>query len=141
MSKFELKLPQMGESVAEGTLTTWLKEVGDPIEMDEAVIEIDTDKVDSEVPSEVEGVMVEKCFQVDDVVKVGQTVAIIEINGEESHPIQAETSSPPEPADEVKESAAHLEADLVRAKDTATVPSPDYGSSTKFYSPLVRNIA
>src|SRR5690606_20698809 len=64
-----------------------------------------------------------------------------EINGEESHPIQAETSSPPEPADEVKESAAHLEADLVRAKDTATVPSPDYGSSTKFYSPLVRNIA
>lgn len=141
MSKFELKLPQMGESVAEGTLTTWLKEVGDPIEMDEAVFEIATDKVDSEVPSEVEGVLVEKCFQVDDVVKVGQTVAIIEINGEESHPIQAETFSPPEPADEVKESAAHLEADLVRAKDTATVPSPDYGSSTKFYSPLVRNIA
>ena len=55
MSKFELKLPQMGESVAEATLTSWLKEVGDTIEMDEAVFEIATDKVDSEVPSEVDG--------------------------------------------------------------------------------------
>jgi len=63
MSKFELKLPRMGESVAEATLTTWLKEVGDTIEMDEAIFEIATDKVDSEVPSEVEGVLVEKCFK------------------------------------------------------------------------------
>ena len=59
MSKFELKLPQMGESVAEATLTNWLKEVGDTIEMDEAVFEIATDKVDSEVPSEVDGVLLE----------------------------------------------------------------------------------
>lgn len=82
MAKFELKLPKMGESVAEATLTSWLKEVGDTIEMDEAVLEIATDKVDSEVPSEVDGVLVEKLFNVDDVVQVGQTIAIIETDGE-----------------------------------------------------------
>ena len=82
MSKFELKLPRMGESVAEATLTSWLKEVGDTIEMDEAIFEIATDKVDSEVPSEVDGVLIEKCFDVDDIVRVGQTVAIIQIDGD-----------------------------------------------------------
>lgn len=60
MAKFELKLPKMGESVAEATLTSWLKEVGDRVELDEPVVEIATDKVDSEIPSEVEGVLVEK---------------------------------------------------------------------------------
>ena len=64
MTKFELKLPKMGESVAEATLTSWLKEVGDTIEEDEAVLEIATDKVDSEVPSEVTGVLVEKLFAI-----------------------------------------------------------------------------
>ena len=60
MAKFEVKLPKMGESVAEATITTWLKEVGETIELDEAIVEIATDKVDSEVPSEVEGVLIEK---------------------------------------------------------------------------------
>ena len=78
MAKFELKLPKMGESVAEATITNWLKNVGDTIAMDEAVLEIATDKVDSEVPSEVSGVLVEQLFGKDDVVKVGQTIAIIE---------------------------------------------------------------
>ena len=62
MSKFELKLPKMGESVAEATLTAWLKEIGDTIEFDEPVVEIATDKVDSEVPSEKKGILIEKCF-------------------------------------------------------------------------------
>jgi len=79
MAKFELKLPKMGESVAEATITNWLKEVGDTIEADEAVLEIATDKVDSEVPSEVDGVLLEMLFNVDDIVKVGQTIAVIEI--------------------------------------------------------------
>ena len=78
MSKFELKLPKMGESVAEATLTAWLKEIGDTIEFDEPVVEIATDKVDSEVPSEKKGILIEKCFKVDDVILVGQTIAIIE---------------------------------------------------------------
>ena len=78
MSKFELKLPKMGESVAEATLTAWLKEIGDTIEFDEPVVEIATDKVDSEVPSEKKGILIEKCFKVDDVILVGQTIAVIE---------------------------------------------------------------
>ena len=68
MARFELKLPKMGESVAEATITNWLKQVGDKIEADEAVLEIATDKVDSEVPSEVSGVLVEQLFQVNDLV-------------------------------------------------------------------------
>ena len=74
MAKFELKLPKMGESVAEATITNWLKNVGESIAADEAVLEIATDKVDSEVPSEVSGTLVEILFQVNDVVKVGQTI-------------------------------------------------------------------
>ena len=141
MSKFELKLPQMGESVAEATLTTWLKEVGDTIEMDEAVFEIATDKVDSEVPSEVEGVLVEKLFEVDDVIKVGQTVAIIETEGDsapESFPemdIKEEEEAVPE------EVAVAVEQPLIQAKETVAAPAADYSSSERFYSPLVKNIA
>ena len=78
MAKFELKLPKMGESVAEATITSWLKEVGDPIEIDDAVVEIATDKVDSDVPSEVTGVLLSKNFEVDQVVKVGEVLAVIE---------------------------------------------------------------
>lgn len=79
MAKFELKLPKMGESVAEATINSWLKEIGDRVEIDESVVEISTDKVDSDVPSEVSGILVEKLFDIDKVVEVGQTIAIIEV--------------------------------------------------------------
>ena len=92
MAKFELKLPKMGESVAEATITSWLKDVGDTIEADEAVLEIATDKVDSEVPSEVDGVLVEKLFDVDDVVQVGQTIAVIETEGGDTVEVKAPTT-------------------------------------------------
>ena len=84
MSKFELKLPKMGESVAEATLTAWLKDIGDSIDFDEAIVEIATDKVDSEVPSEKKGILIEKCFEINDIIKVGETIAIIETDKEES---------------------------------------------------------
>ena len=84
MARFELKLPKMGESVAEATITSWLKEVGDIVELDETVVEIATDKVDSEVPSEVTGTLIEVLFQKDDVVAVGETIAVIEVEGEEA---------------------------------------------------------
>lgn len=140
MSKFELKLPQMGESVAEATLTSWLKEVGDTIEMDEAVFEIATDKVDSEVPSEVDGILVEKLFHVDDVVKVGQTVAIIEINGnnfesdQDSDIISVKEDVPSKVIEE-------LEVAVSGAKETVVAPILDYSGTDRFYSPLVKNIA
>lgn len=137
MAKFELKLPKMGESVAEATLTSWLKEVGDRIEMDEAVLEIATDKVDSEVPSEVDGILVEKLFNVDDVVQVGQTIAVIEIEGEDS----AVTSAPV--AEEVKQEVSTPEvAEVAKTVEIAKeTVAPTISSDTRFYSPLVKNIA
>ena len=134
MAKFELKLPKMGESVAEATLTSWLKEVGDTIEEDEAVLEIATDKVDSEVPSEVSGVLVEKLFDVDDVIQVGQTIAVIEIEGEntvqETSTVAKETVSSPSP-----EVVAKVEATIEVAQTVVQ------SSDKRFYSPLVKKIA
>ncbi|WP_047547913.1 dihydrolipoamide acetyltransferase family protein [Psychroserpens sp. Hel_I_66] len=138
MAKFELKLPKMGESVAEATITSWLKNVGDTIEADEAVFEIATDKVDSEVPSEVDGVLVEKLFDVDDVVQVGQTIAVIETDGDESEPVKTET---PEPVNEDAQepiSVAEVSKTVAVAQDTV---APITNSGDRFYSPLVRNIA
>lgn len=142
MSKFELKLPQMGESVAEATLTSWLKEVGDAVEADEAIFEIATDKVDTEVPSEVEGVLLERCFDVDDVIKVGQTVAIIEVEGAEGVSSGAFTTGEivTEPEAEV---ISEVEQVVTRARETVVsdaTPAP-VSSSERFYSPLVRNMA
>ena len=136
MAKFELKLPKMGESVAEATITSWLKEVGDIIEMDEPVLEIATDKVDSEVPSEVDGKLVEKLFEADDVVKVGQTIAIIETDGE------INDAGDEEQEDEVPAETAQVEETIETAKATAgSESSEDYSDSSRFYSPLVKNIA
>ena len=140
MAKFELKLPKMGESVAEATLTSWLKEVGDTIEADEPVVEIATDKVDSEVPSEVEGILVEKFFDIDDVVQVGQTIAIIEMDGanetEESdkNNVVLEEKGPKE------ESVSALEDSVAAAKQTVSTDAIT-NDGERFYSPLVKNIA
>ncbi|MFL9837987.1 dihydrolipoamide acetyltransferase family protein [Flavobacterium sp. ST-75] len=134
MAKFELTLPKMGESVAEATITNWLKNVGDRIEADEAVLEIATDKVDSEVPSEVSGVLTEILFQVDDVVQVGQTIAYIETEG------GAATEAPK--ATEAAPAAAEAIAKTVEvAQETAATAQVDFSESDKFFSPLVKNIA
>jgi 2-oxoglutarate dehydrogenase E2 component (dihydrolipoamide succinyltransferase) len=136
MAKFELKLPKMGESVAEATITNWLKKVGEKIEVDEAVLEIATDKVDSEIPSEVSGVLSEILFNVDDIVKVGQTIAIIETEGVVSEsPIQ---ESPKEEI--VTEAVAAVQETIETAINTVTAPS-NFSDSDKFFSPLVKNIA
>ena len=140
MAKFELKLPQMGESVAEATLTSWLKEVGESIEADEAVFEIATDKVDSEVPSEVEGVLLEKLFEVNDVIKVGQTVAVIETEGDGQGRTPRRGRSPaPEsaPAEAVEAVATSVE----KAVETVHKSPEVVSHSERFYSPLVRNMA
>ena len=136
MARFELKLPKMGESVAEATITSWLKEVGDTIELDEAVVEIATDKVDSEVPSEVEGTLIEILYQKDEVVAVGETIAIIEIEGEDAGN---------ENLDITKVAAvsqvAEVEKTIEKAAAVVASPISKNSDSGKFYSPLVRNIA
>ena len=136
MAKFELKLPKMGESVAEATITSWLKEVGDTVELDEAIVEIATDKVDSEVPSEVEGTLVEILFEKDAIVAVGQTIAVIEIIGGE------ETSNQSfEEKVEVTEHVAEVQQTIDAASEIKNSPITKTSDSGKFFSPLVRKIA
>lgn len=132
MAKFELKLPKMGESVAEATITNWLKNVGDHINADEAVLEIATDKVDSEVPSEVTGTLTEILFQVNDVVQVGQTIAYIETEG------GVVVDAPKEETTAANIKAIEKQVDS--AKEAVAAPV-DFSDSDKFYSPLVKNIA
>jgi 2-oxoglutarate dehydrogenase E2 component (dihydrolipoamide succinyltransferase) len=136
MAKFELKLPKMGESVAEATITSWLKQVGDTIELDEAVVEIATDKVDSEVPSEVEGKLVEILFEQDTVVAVGQTIAIIETDGNEETPIQTL-----EEKEEIVERVEQVQQTIEAASVIKNSPITKTSDSGKFFSPLVRKIA
>ena len=128
----------MGESVAEATITSWLKEVGDKIELDEAIVEIATDKVDSEVPSEVEGILVEKLFEADAVVEVGQTLAIIETgtNGAATE-AQVEEIKDSEPVQEDVPETIEVAAKTIENTITEIKSSP----TGKFYSPLVKNIA
>jgi 2-oxoglutarate dehydrogenase E2 component (dihydrolipoamide succinyltransferase) len=133
MARFELKLPKMGESVAEATITNWLKEVGDKIEADEAVLEIATDKVDSEVPSEVSGILVEQLFGKDDLVQVGQTIAIIETEGGDTSTTAVAEKVTPEAVAEVSKT--------VEAAQESVATASDFSSSDKFFSPLVKNIA
>ena len=140
MAKFELKLPKMGESVAEATITNWLKNVGDIIEMDEPVLEIATDKVDSEVPSEVNGVLKEILFHVDDVVNVGETLAIIETDSEYDN----DEEIPESYSNEVNENDSQVEEiteKLFESVNTNSSESSQDTSSARFYSPLVKNIA
>ena len=140
MAKFELKLPKMGESVAEATITNWLKNVGDIIEMDEPVLEIATDKVDSEVPSEVNGVLKEILFHVDDVVNVGETLAIIETDSEYDN----DEEIPESYSNEVNENDSQVEEiteKLFESANTNSSESSQDTSSARFYSPLVKNIA
>jgi 2-oxoglutarate dehydrogenase E2 component (dihydrolipoamide succinyltransferase) len=134
MAKFELKLPKMGESVAEATVTNWLKNIGDTIEADEPVLEIATDKVDSEVPSEVDGVLVEILFNTDDVVQVGQTMAIIETNSDAS-------SETVESTTQETESVKQVAATVTAAKDTVAAAVVVSSTQGRFYSPLVKKMA
>ncbi len=148
MSKFELKLPKMGESVAEATLTAWLKEIGDTIEFDEPVVEIATDKVDSEVPSEKKGILIEKCFKVDDVILVGQTIAIIEtdeVDVEKETTIENPASE--EKAEEIikeinseKELAEEMTDSLEKSAKVILESEEAISSNKGFLSPLVKNM-
>ena len=126
----------MGESVAEATITSWLKEVGDMIELDEAIVEIATDKVDSEVPSEVEGTLVEILFDKDAVVGVGQTIAIIETSLDDV----IENQSSPE-TQKIAAQVTHLEKTVEAAVEVTNTPISKTSDSGKFFSPLVRKIA
>jgi 2-oxoglutarate dehydrogenase E2 component (dihydrolipoamide succinyltransferase) len=142
MARFELKLPKMGESIAEATITNWLKEVGDTIETDEIIVEVATDKVDNEIPCEVAGILIEKRFDKDTTVQVGETIAIIETDSKavvvEEKPtvkeiVVEEVSSP-----EIIEA---LEKSIPKPETTNPISTTTSSNSDKFFSPLVKNIA
>jgi len=132
MAKFEIVMPKMGESIIEATITKWLKVVGDPVEEDDALVDIATDKVDSEIPSPVEGTMVELLYNEGDTVEVGKVIAIIETNAAvPDAPVTKDAAPVPDKAAATKES---------KPDDKEDKPA-DFKSSERFYSPLVKNIA
>jgi len=126
-------MPKMGESVSEATVIAWTKEVGDMVELDETIIEIATDKVDSEVPSTHEGTLVEKLFEADDLVQVGQPFAIIEVASEDetaSDEVKVDKKIE-EPKEIINEPLSEKQEDQPIIKNTGD----------RFYSPLVRSMA
>ena len=147
MPKVELVMPKMGESIMEATILKWVKQVGDTVEEDETILEIATDKVDSEIPSPVDGVIKEILFKEEDVVEVGKLIAIIQTEGEEpahsdngqnDQSVEKEVKTEkPKPsgtqAKEVKPMAAPT-------PQSSPMPSSSQGT-TRFYSPLVKSIA
>ncbi len=148
MGKFMLKLPSMGESVTEATLTAWLKEVGETIEIDDSIVEVSTDKVDSDVPSDVEGVLLEKRFELNQVIQVGDVIAVIETEQEieetDTAPeiaIEEETLVEEKPAELPNEVIEIVEAPVQKAVEAVSPQNESAGSTARFYSPLVKNIA
>ena len=129
MTKYNLTLPRMGESVEEATIVNWLKNIGDEVKADDFIVEVATDKVDSEVPCDVDGVLVEKCFEINDVVKVGETLCIIErSDAQQEKIIQAIPN-----LDLIVEDENNQE--IIEAKENINKKSDD-----SFLSPLVRSI-
>ncbi|WP_333662794.1 dihydrolipoamide acetyltransferase family protein [Chishuiella changwenlii] len=132
MSDYKLILPSMGEGVMEATVTNWLKNIGDKITEDESVVEIATDKVDSDVPTPVSGVLKEILIPVDGIAKVGEPIAIVSIDG-----VVEEEETTKTDKEEVIVAAQTIEKDVETIKSETTVVSTD----DKFYSPLVKSIA
>ncbi|WP_316829348.1 dihydrolipoamide acetyltransferase family protein [Pedobacter aquatilis] len=138
MAQYELLLPKMGESVAEATVIKWVKQIGDSIDLDDTILEIATDKVDSEVPSPVAGKLVKQLFNENDIAQVGDVIAIIETDGEGETKVE-ETIIPTVTVEVEKTEAIPGIAQLPVEKVTQS--QTDFTSSDRFYSPLVKSIA
>ena len=140
MAEFKVELPKMGESVAEATITTWLKAVGDTIEEDEPIVEIATDKVDSEVPAPCSGILKEILFQEGDVVPVGSVFAVISNEvSEEANPVEEVINV----TENLENNSKSIEKEILKPIEENTIKSDEivFKNSTKFYSPLVKSIA
>ncbi len=137
MAKFEIIMPKLGESIIEATITRWVKNVGDTIEEDDSIVEIATDKVDSEIPSPVEGKLISLLFKEGDTVPVGTIIAIVDIGGDEN----------PEVLDNLSETIVpdKVETKIVQKKNPQKVDNNErkfnFTDSSRFYSPLVKSIA
>ena len=156
MGKYLLKLPKMGESIAEATITKWLKEVGDSVDIDESIVEIATDKVDSDVPSEFNGKLIKKNFEVNDVVKVGEVIAEIETEMNDDALVPEDIDNSQMSEEKEKELITENTEEInIEEKEITSIPSiellktdkdysenvPKIVKSDKFFSPLVKSIA
>jgi 2-oxoglutarate dehydrogenase E2 component (dihydrolipoamide succinyltransferase) len=133
MAQFDLLMPKMGESVAEATIIKWVKNIGDTVKLDETVLEIATDKVDSEIPSPFEGTLVKQLFKEGDVVQVGTVIAVVSSD--------ASVSASPQQTSTPAHAAAAPVSNSVTSVKTTDAPIESYSNSTKFFSPLVNSIA
>ncbi len=141
MAKFEIVMPRLGESITEATITKWLKKPGDKIAEDEAIAEIATDKVDSEIPSPVEGIISEFLFNEGDIVEIGKVIAVISLDGENTE-VAADKEKRAKKDDKNPAEKTNKKEKTEVNKEVETVEIlPAKGSSGRFYSPLVRNIA
>ena len=143
MAEIEIRLPKMGESVTEATITNWLKNPGDSVSLDEPLVEVATDKVDNELPSEAEGVLVKQLFKKDEVAQVGDIIAIISTDGD-AQPLEddndSQTITPPE--EPVTEKILEPEIDVaIPSNGNEVIKISKNGSNGKYFSPLVRSIA
>jgi len=134
MAEIEIRLPKMGESVTEATITNWLKQVGDSVALDEPLVEVATDKVDNELPSEASGILIKQLFEKDQVAKVGDVIAILSSGGESAPSPESKTNSTP----------SSVPSNVVNAVPTQvgnSISQETIHSNDRFYSPLVKSIA
>jgi 2-oxoglutarate dehydrogenase E2 component (dihydrolipoamide succinyltransferase) len=134
MAEIEIRLPKMGESVTEATITNWLKNIGDNVNLDEPLVEVATDKVDNELPSEASGVLVKRLFEKDQVAQVGDVIAIISTEGDSAATVTEKTVQEDKTINEVI--IPTLPEALVNGIERLSTSNSD-----RFYSPLVRSIA
>ncbi len=132
MATFDIVMPKLGESIQEATITKWFKKVGDTIEEEDVLLEIATDKVDSEIPSPVDGVLVKVLFEEDAIVPVGEVIAVVDLDGDAS---TIETEG--QPKEENNEIIISEDKEDIKPEQSVS----DLSKSDKFYSPLVKSIA
>ncbi len=139
MAKFEIVMPKLGESIIEATIIRWVKNAGEQLEEDDPIVEIATDKVDSEIPSPVDGKLVELLFEEGDVVPVGSVIALVEMDDDDSDDNTEDSNSDPTPVSNI-----NIPVPIVvenEEPNIETVSNDGFSNSSKFYSPLVKSIA
>ncbi|MDA9020453.1 2-oxo acid dehydrogenase subunit E2 [bacterium] len=145
MAEIEIRLPKMGESVTEATITNWLKNPGENVSLDEPLVEVATDKVDNELPSEAEGILIKQLFEKDQVAQVGDVIAIISTDGdapvsEENNNTQSQAVVEENTTSENDTSEPKIEINIT-SNGNESIKISKNGSNGKYFSPLVRSIA
>jgi len=142
MAEIEVRLPKMGESVTEATITNWLKNIGDKVAIDEPLVEVATDKVDNELPSEASGILSKRFFEKDQVAQVGDVIAILSTDEiSTTNEVSTETIEPVKEIEFVEEEKNSPVVEITAPPTISEIVEINSNSSGKFFSPLVRSIA